>query len=73
MKLFSSGDIGFIDGTRLSADMTEEECERIAGQKLRLPAIFSQKWNIYDTISELESKCRPYISQWQSNNRLTHE
>ena len=70
MKLFSSGDIGFIDGTRLSADMTEEECERIAGQKLRLPAIFSQKWNIYDTISELESKCRPYISQWQSKPML---
>lgn len=67
MKRYSDGMICFIDGTAVSPDMNEAECERIAEQRLRLPSRFSQKWNIEKTVSMLESKCMPYISEWQKS------
>ena len=67
MKRYSDGMISFIDGTAVSPDMNEEECKRIAEQRLRLPSRFSQKWNIEKTVSVLESKCMPYISEWQKS------
>ena len=65
MQRDSSGTIRFLDGTTLSAALTDAECERIARQKLRLPSRFSQPWNLDKTVHELEEMCRPYIAAWQ--------
>ena len=70
MKLYSDGTMGFIDNTKLSGELTENECLRIAEQRLRLPSRFSSKWSIDKTIAELEKKCRPYITAWQKNYLL---
>ena len=70
MKLYCDGTIGFLDDTKLSSEMTKEECECIAKQRLRLPSRFSSKWNIYKTITELETKCKPYITAWEKNYLL---
>lgn len=70
MKMYSDGSIGFLDDTKLSGELTEDECMRIANQKLRLPSRFSSKWCIDKTIAELEKKCRPYISDWQKHYLL---
>ena len=67
MKRYSDGTISFIDGTAVSPDMTETECERIAEQRLRLPSRFSHKWNIEETVNSLENKCKPFISEWQKS------
>ena len=67
MKLYCDGTVGFLDGTKLSGEMTDKEYEDIAKQRLRLPSIFSSKWNIDKTITELETKCKPYITLWENN------
>lgn len=67
MQMRSDGTICFLDGTALSPELTEDECKRIAEQKLRLPGKFCQKWNIGSTITELENMCRPYIEKWQKS------
>ena len=67
MKLYSDGTIGFIDGTMLSGELTDDECLHIAEQRLRMPSRFSSKWNIDKTIEEIEKKSRPYITTWQKN------
>lgn len=70
MKLYSDGTIGFIDDSKLSDKLTDEECKHIASQRLRLPSIFSTKWCIDKTLAELEKKCKPYISDWQKHYLL---
>ncbi len=54
MQRDTDGRICFIDGTAISPELSDDECERIAEQRLRLPSKFCQKWNIKDTINELE-------------------
>ena len=70
MKLYSDGTIGFLDGSRLSDELTDEECKRIAGQRLRLPSRFSGKWCIDKVIAELEDKCKPYVSARQKQDLI---
>ncbi len=70
MKLYSDGTIGFLDDSKLSGKLTDEECKHIASQRLRLPSIFSAKWCIDKTLAELEKKCKPYISDWQKHYLL---
>ena len=70
MKLYSDGTIGFIDDSKLSDKLTDEECKHIASQRLRLPSIFSSKWCIDKTLAELEKKCKQYISDWQKHYLL---
>ena len=70
MKLYSDGTIGFIDDSKLSDKLTDEECKHIASQRLRLPSIFSAKWCIDKTLAELEKKCKQYISDWQKHYLL---
>ena len=69
MKLYDDS-IWFIDDTKLSEEMSQKECEKIAKQKLRLPSKFSHRWNIDKTINELDNKCRPYTKSWQNNYLL---
>ena len=70
MQRCGDGQINFIDGTSLSPELTEAECEHIAEQTLRLPSLFSQKYNIEKTIYAIEDKCRPYIEKWQASHWL---
>ena len=65
LKIFDDGSVGLMDGTRLSGDITNEECEHIARQKLRLPGRFS--YNIDRTIDELEKKYRQYSLPWKNH------
>ena len=67
MKKYNDNKIYFPDGTELSADLTDEECRKINEQRLRLPARFSQKWNIEKTVKELENQC---IKSWQDKYLL---
>ena len=67
MKRCSDGIISFLDSTELSSFPTEAEYKRIAEQRLRLPSLFSKKWNEEKTIKALEQKCRAYITQWQDS------
>ncbi len=69
MKKFSDNSIRFLDNTPVSSELTDSECRRIAEQRLRLPGIFCQDWNIDKTIREIESGCIDYIGNWQ-NSRL---
>ena len=57
--------ICFMDGTPLSVELTDEECQRIAEQRLRLPSKFSYHWRIDNIIREIEDKCRKYVEAWQ--------
>ena len=66
----NDGTIVFIDGTKLSPNMSEEECAKIAEQRLRLPGRFSQSWNIEKNIRELEDNCKSYIASWQKSHWL---
>lgn len=70
MQKKSDGRIFFLDGTPLSADLTDDECERVAEQKLRLPTCFSRKWNIDKVIKEIECKSIHYIEKWQRSHWL---
>ena len=65
LKQYNDGTIGLFDNTRLSGELTEEECKRIASQSLRLPSKFSTKWCIDKTLADLEKKSKTYISEWQ--------
>jgi CRISPR-associated endonuclease/helicase Cas3 len=67
MKLYDDGSIGFIGGEKLSNELSENECERIAQQKLRLPSKFSQRWNIIQNISEIKNKSKELIQTWQKS------
>ena len=70
MQRKQDGEICFIDGTPLSSELSGDECERIAEQRLRLPSRFCQRWNIEKTVRELENQCRAYISNWQRSPLL---
>ena len=70
LRQFDDGTIGFLDGTRLSDRPTKEETVRLLGQRLRLPARFSEKWSIDRTIDELEKKGRTYTALWKKNYLL---
>ena len=65
MQRCGDGQIKFIDGSLLSTELTEEECEHIAEQVLRLPSKFCQKYNIEKTIYAIEEKCMAFINEWQ--------
>lgn len=67
MQMKSEGDIFFIDGTKLSSNLTDVECEHIAEQKLRLPSKFCQEWNIDAVIKEIESKSLKIVDNWQKS------
>lgn len=45
----------------------ENECRLIAQQKLRLPSIFCQRWNIGDTIKELETADKELVGFQKSH------
>lgn len=70
MQRCGDGVIKFIDGTALSSELTEAECEHIAEQVLRLPSKFCQKYNIEKTVYALEDKCKAYIKKWQDSHWL---
>lgn len=65
LKLYEDGSVGLMNGTKLSADITDEECELIASQRLRLPCRFS--YNIDRTIGELENTSRQYAMSWNKH------
>lgn len=67
MKKDSDGKIYFPDGKELSADLTYDECEKIAEQRLKLPGRLCQEWNIEKTVKELGSQ---YIESWQDKYQL---
>ena len=67
MQRYADGTIHFIDGTAVSSELTDDECEHIAEQRLRLPSRFGQKWNIDKTVSELEKNG---IAEWQKSYLL---
>lgn len=48
----------------------DEQSRRIAEQKMRLPSIFSQKWNIDKVIWEIEEQCKAHIQSWQNSHWL---
>ncbi|MBR6384918.1 MAG: CRISPR-associated helicase Cas3' [Ruminococcus sp.] len=70
MQRYPDGAIYFTDGTKLSPEISENECERIAEQKLRLPSYFCHKYNTEKTINEIENKCKPYVSELQKKPLL---
>ena len=70
MRMGSDGLIRFLDGITVSQELDDDECIRIAGQKLRLPSRFSMPWNIDRNIHELEEKCRKHIGHWQKHYLL---
>ena len=61
MKLNNDGAICLLDDTKLSGEFSDEECERIASQILRLPGVFSSKWCIDRALTGLEQKTKPYM------------
>ena len=65
LKLYEDGSVGLMNGTKLSADITDEECELISSQRLRLPCRFS--YNIDRTIGELENTSRQYAMSWNKH------
>lgn len=74
MQLRSDGSIHFLPDQYGSAEVSEcpddEECCRIAEQKLRLPTMFCQSWNIDKNIRELEDNCMKYIPGWKKSSWL---
>lgn len=70
MQRKSDGTMGFLDGTALPADPSEQMCIRIASQKLRLPSQFCQPWNIDKTIEALETQNIQYAAEWQNSHWL---
>lgn len=73
MQLHSDNSISFTDGTPLSAEPTDDEFNKIAKQKLRLPSRFCYNWNIDRTIDELDEKCRQYIKGWQKSYLVANQ
>ena len=73
MKRDGSGAITFVDDDKgefkLDAGTMPEnrEGKAIARQKIRLPHVFSQRWNEHRTIEELEALNREELSAWQSS------
>lgn len=78
MVQYESGILGFLPwyskDARYPMSMCppEEECKLIAQQKLRLPAVFCQLWNIDRTIDELE-KMDKYLTGFQKSHWLKGE
>lgn len=48
-------------------------CREIAGQRLRLPSVLCQVYNVDQTIAELERQCGKWISAWQRSHWLKGE
>lgn len=71
MRLSADEKIHFLPdqygGAEVSECPDDEECRRIAEQKLRLPTMFCQPWNINRNIAELENQCSKYITSWQNS------
>ncbi|WP_456032221.1 CRISPR-associated helicase Cas3' [Ruminococcus sp.] len=74
MQLSSDEKIHFLPdqygGAEVSEYPDDEECRRIAEQKLRLPTMFCQSWNIDKNIRELENNCMKYIAGWKKSSWL---
>lgn len=62
-------------GRRISLDRepSAEEVLAIAGQRLRLPSTFSRRWNIEETIRELEKQTMKYVPEWIMHPMLSGE
>lgn len=77
MQLRSDGSIHFLPdqygGAEVSECPDDEECRRIAEQKLRLPTMFCQSWNIDKNIRELKNNCMKYIAGWQNSPWLKNQ
>lgn len=75
---YSDGTLGFLpwnsNEKRYLAGICppENDCRLIAQQKLRLPTIFSQVWNVDRTIEELEQMDR-YLTGFQKSHWLKGE
>ena len=71
MRLSADEKIHFLPdqygGAEVSECPDDEECRQIAEQKLRLPTMFCQPWNINRNIAELENQCSKYITSWQNS------
>ncbi len=68
MQRDADGTVHFLPhcgGAAVAAMPEEDVCRKIAEQKLRLPSVFSQQWNIDRAIAELEEQCNASISGWQ--------
>ena len=52
---------------------SQEICQKIARQKLRLPGFFGRQWNIDRVIEELEERTYKTFSQWQQTPMLKGE
>lgn len=52
---------------------SQEICQKIARQKLRLPGFFGRQWNIDGVIEELEERTYKTFSQWQQTPMLKGE
>lgn len=74
MQLRSDGSIHFLPdqyvGAKISENPDDEQCRQIAEQKLRLPTMFCQSWNIDKNIRELENNCMKYIAGWKKSSWL---
>lgn len=74
MRLSSDEKIHFLPdqygGAEVSEYPDDEECRRIAEQKLRLPTMFCQSLNIDKNIRELENNCMKYIAGWKKSSWL---
>ncbi|WP_301545813.1 hypothetical protein [Ruminococcus bicirculans (ex Wegman et al. 2014)] len=77
MQLRSDGSIHFLPDQNGGAEVSEcpddEQCRRIAEQKLRLPTMFCQSWNIDKNIRELKNNCMKYIAGWQNSPWLKNQ
>lgn len=77
MQLRSDGSIHFLPdqygGAEVSECPDDEQCRRIAEQKLRLPTMFCQSWNIDKNIRELKNNCMKYIAGWQNSPWLKNQ
>lgn len=74
MRLSSDEKIHFLPdqygGAEVSEYPDDEECRRIAEQKLRLSTMFCQSLNIDKNIRELENNCMKYIAGWKKSSWL---
>ena len=52
---------------------SSEEARKIAFQRIRLPQKFSMKFNMYNTINELEKSNKKYLFAWQASPWLKGE
>ena len=69
--------IGLVDNKELTIRSnivpSEDEAQKIASQRIRLPHVLTMKWNIEKTIHELERFNKQYLLSWQESPWLKGE